>query len=146
MIEKATLDDLLDIQYIEDEVLKGRWKEKDFRYEFIENPVANMYIYRLNGEIIGYADLWILFERAELVNIAIKKAYQGNGYGDELLSFIERKAIKAGCEFMMLEVRDSNEAAISLYTKHGFKFLRRREKYYEYTGEDAIEMMKIFEV
>ena len=47
---------------------------------------------------------------------------------------------------MMLEVRDSNEAAISLYTKHGFKFLRRREKYYEDTGEDAIEMMKIFEV
>ena len=42
---------------------------------------------------------------------------------------------------IMLEVRDSNEAAIKLYEKCGFEEINRRKKYYG--DEDAIIMKKV---
>ena len=41
----------------------------------------------------------------------------------------------------VLEVRTSNNSAIKLYEKIGFKTLRVRKKYYSDTGEDAYVML-----
>lgn len=39
----------------------------------------------------------------------------------------------------MLEVRESNNVALSYYEEYGFKTLEKRKKYYR-NGEDAIIM------
>ena len=41
-------------------------------------------------------------------------------------------------EWATLEVRSSNEPALSLYRKFGFEFVGRRKRYYQETGEDAL--------
>ena len=92
-------------------------------------------------EIIGYAGMWQMFENCDLTNIAVRKEYQGKGYGEELLRFMIGKAIEKGCEFMHLEVRASNMKAKSLYEKMGFIEVRTRKGYYE-DGEDGIDMVK----
>ena len=46
----------------------------------------------------------------------------------------------AGIKAVYLEVRKSNEAAISLYNKNGFRQVGTRKSYYESPNEDALVM------
>jgi ribosomal-protein-alanine N-acetyltransferase len=46
---------------------------------------------------------------------------------------------------MTLEVRPSNDTAIRLYERNGFKTEGRRKKYYENNGEDALIMWKVLD-
>ena len=50
-------------------------------------------------------------------------------------------AVDVGVQYMTLEVRVSNEPALALYKKLGFKKAGVRKKYYEDNGEDAYIMV-----
>jgi ribosomal-protein-alanine N-acetyltransferase len=51
-------------------------------------------------------------------------------------------AVTKGVRSVFLEVRKSNDAAIALYGKLGFKPVGKRSNYYSETGEDALVFMK----
>lgn len=139
-IEKMTIDDVDEVFSLEKELFSDPWP-KHFFFEELENEFANYYVYKNEEEIIGYAGMWQMFENCDLTNIAIKKEYQGKGYGEKLLKFMIKEAIKNNCEFMHLEVRVSNIKAKNLYEKFGFEETRIRKHYYE-NGEDCIDMVK----
>ena len=138
--EKMTIDDIEEISKLEEELFIDSWP-KHFFFEELDNEFATYYVYKNEAEIIGYAGMWQMFENCDLTNIAIKKEYQGKGYGEKLLRFMIKEAIKNNCEFMHLEVRVSNTKAKSLYEKLGFEETRIRKHYYE-NGEDCIDMVK----
>jgi ribosomal-protein-alanine N-acetyltransferase len=50
-------------------------------------------------------------------------------------------ALSLGAVMAALEVRASNEAAITLYRKYGFEVNRVRKGYYRDNLEDALEMI-----
>ncbi len=141
MIRKAGTEDLDQILKIEQELFKGPWKKEDFLYELNGNPYAVFAVMENDGEIAGYADWWIMFEQAQLANIAVSRKYQNKGFGKLLLEEALNDAESRGCENMTLEVRVSNEAAIRLYEKNGFIIANKRRNYYE-DGEDAWLMIK----
>ncbi len=141
MIRKVTENDLDEILQIEQELFRGPWKREDFLYELDGNPYAVFAVLEEDGEIAGYADWWIMFEQAQLANIAVRKKYQKKGFGRLLLDEALRSAESHGCENMTLEVRVSNEAAIRLYENSGFIIANKRKNYYE-DGEDAWLMIK----
>lgn len=143
MIEEMKLEDLDEILLIEEEVFTSRWTKDQFIYELTENEFSKLFCLKEDGKIIGYAGIWFLFERAEITSIAIKKEYQGRGYGTMLMEHLINSAIKQSCDLILLEVRPSNEKAIGLYHKLGFENLRIRKDYYQDNHEDCIEMMKI---
>lgn len=87
----------------------------------------------------GYGGIWCIYETAELIRIAAREPRRGTGTA--LMDVLLRAAKDAGCERMLLEVRESNAPAHSLYKKFGFKETSVRRGYYE--GEDAIIMEKI---
>ena len=117
------------------------WPEKSFRYELDENPFANMYGYEKDGKLVGYADLWIMYEQAQISNIGVDPACQKAGIASEMMDHCIREALKNGCENLTLEVRVSNMPAIRLYEKYGFVQAAVRRQYYE-NGEDAYLMVK----
>ena len=43
-------------------------------------------------------------------------------------------------KYLTLEVRESNQKAINLYEKYGFKSLGKRKNYYQNNNEDALIM------
>lgn len=49
-------------------------------------------------------------------------------------------AREVGCPDVLLEVRQSNEAAQRLYARHGFVTIGRRRRYYQAPPEDAVVM------
>ena len=57
-----------------------------------------------------------------------------------MLTELVATAREAGCPDVLLEVRQSNEAAQRLYTRHGFVSIGRRRRYYQVPPEDAVVM------
>jgi ribosomal-protein-alanine N-acetyltransferase len=83
----------------------------------------------------------VLFEEAEVQNIAVDIPYQKHGIGRALIDFMHEKAKALGAEKCFLEVRVSNRAAIALYQKTGYEIYGERSKYYA-DGESAFVMRK----
>lgn len=74
----------------------------------------------------------------EIENIVVAPGCQRRGIADELLRAFIRHARSAGASAILLEVRESNQAARRLYEKRGFREEGRRRNYYNRPIEDAI--------
>lgn len=142
MIRKAKEQDLLQLLQIEQELFqKDAWDEKFFLYEMHDNPYSTIYVYEQDNRILGFMDLWIAYENAELSNIAVKKEFQNQGIAKQLMQYMMECIHQSQCTNVTLEVRVSNEAAIHLYESFHFQKVSKRKHYYE-NGEDAFLMMK----
>jgi ribosomal-protein-alanine N-acetyltransferase len=91
--------------------------------------------------MVGYIGNWFIAEECHVGTIAVKRENRRQGIAEKLLGFTARKAIEENLSYIILEVRESNDSAIKLYEKLGFKIVGRRKGYYQDTGEDANLMM-----
>lgn len=94
-----------------------------------------------NGEIIAYGCVSVVFETAEIMNIAVEKNHRKKGYGQSLLTAMLTLAKDKGATECFLEVRVSNLSAKRLYERNGFLPVHIRKGYYG-DGEDALVMRK----
>ena len=69
-----------------------------------------------------------------------EKEFRKAGLGQKLLEAGIQEAAAKGVERILLEVRQSNKAAIRLYEKNGFQTIGLRKSYYTKPVEDAILM------
>lgn len=74
----------------------------------------------------------------EIFNIAVAPQERRQGLGKTLLGALLSLASRLGLERALLEVRESNTAALALYRAMGFTPHGRRKAYYADTGEDAL--------
>ncbi|MDP6418368.1 MAG: ribosomal protein S18-alanine N-acetyltransferase [Candidatus Krumholzibacteria bacterium] len=89
-------------------------------------------------ELVGYALHWQMAEELHLLNIAIEPSWRRKGLSSGLIRTVAKLALERGFSHMILEVRESNEAARALYESLGFLYLHRRKAYYTDSGEDAL--------
>ena len=141
MIELMKTEDLDQVLEIEEKSFSRPWNRTYFEHELGNNELSELFVYRENGKIIAYGDLWYMFENCDLTKIAVREEYRNKGYGYRLLSYLIKKAKARECEFMHLEVDVNNSAAINLYNKMKFDIVRTRRKYYE-NGNDAYDMLR----
>ena len=139
MIRPMTQADLDAICSLEAASFKEAWSRDSFEYELTKNPYSHAIVLEEDGQIIGYAIFWIMFEQAQLASIAIDPAFRRQHKGSLLLEEAIRQAMDAGCELFTLEVRVSNTPAKTLYENHGFTEIHRSKHYYS-DGEDALVM------
>ncbi|MEL7657765.1 MAG: ribosomal protein S18-alanine N-acetyltransferase [Bacillota bacterium] len=118
------------------------WSEVSFEKEIKENKLALYIIAEINGRMVGYAGLWCIVDEGHITNVAVHPDFRRRGIGEALVSVLLEHTIKNGIASHTLEVRASNDAAISLYTKFGFQPAGLRKNYYEDNGEDAIIMWR----
>ena len=92
--------------------------------------------------LLGYAGLYHAggLTSADLLTIATVPAARGRGIASLMLTELVATARELGCPDVLLEVRQSNEAAQRLYTRHGFVPIGRRRRYYQAPPEDAVVM------
>ena len=93
-------------------------------------------------QLLGYAGLYHAggLTSADLLTIATIPAARGRGLASRMLTELVGTARRAGCPDVLLEVRQSNEVAQRLYTRHGFVPIGRRRRYYQAPPEDAVVM------
>lgn len=92
--------------------------------------------------LLGYAGLYHAggLTSADLLTIATVPAARGRGIASLMLTELVSTAREVSCPDVLLEVRQSNEAAQRLYTGHGFVPIGRRRRYYQAPPEDAVVM------
>ena len=131
--------DLDEVMAIEMASFPSPWSHKLFEEEigrtFSDAVVA---VEEPGGEVAGYTICWTVGEESHLLNIAVRPDARGRGVGRALLKECLRRAARAGARRIFLEVRPSNQQAIRIYRREGFRFVGIREGYYTDTGEDAI--------
>jgi ribosomal-protein-alanine N-acetyltransferase len=89
--------------------------------------------------ILGFVGLWLMVGEAHIVTLAVREGQRRRGLGELLLIAAIEVTVAHGQEVMTLEVRPSNEAAVSLYEKYGFSRVGVRSRYYD-NREDALIM------
>lgn len=141
-ISNMTISDLDLISNILYSDFDDFWSYSIFKQE-LENENSHYLVAKINEEIVGFAGIWISIDEAHITNIVTKKSYRKNGIGNLLLNSLINLCNNLKMNSITLEVNESNEPAISLYKKFGFKNLGIRKKYYN-NSENAIIMTLFF--
>lgn len=118
------------------------WPTQIFR-EDIDSPFSYPFVAEVDGEIAGYAILWVGVDEGHLTNIAVAQKFQRKSIAKRLLTYILRLAASLELAQIILEVRPTNEPAITLYESYGFERLTVRKNYYKNPVEDCLVMRKI---
>ncbi|MEW6566763.1 MAG: ribosomal protein S18-alanine N-acetyltransferase [Chloroflexota bacterium] len=144
VIRPMTLDDLPDVLQIDRLSFPLPWPERSYRFELTENPSSTLLVAtRLEDgqtRIAGYIGFWLIIDEAHISTLAVHPRFRRLGIGSDLLDAALDRAARQGADVVTLEVRVSNQAAVNLYHRFGFKVVGRREKYYRDNDEDALLM------
>ena len=97
-------------------------------------------------EFAGYIGVTAVADEGYIDNVAVRENYRNTGIGSLLLDRAITFSKTKNLAFLSLEVRKSNAAAISLYTKLGFKPAGKRKNFYDNPKEDGIIMTRRFTV
>ena len=92
------------------------------------------------GKVIGFLIGRQVGGEAEILNAAVILTKRRKGQGGALLKAVMDDFRERGVSRVFLEVRESNEAGIAFYEKHGFSKTGRRAGYYHDPDEAAIVM------
>ena len=87
-------------------------------------------------EVIGFLAIQENLFEAEVLQIAVKKAYQGQGIAPVLFAQLPTD------KEIFLEVRKSNQRAQAFYKKEKMAVIAERKAYYHDPVEDAIIMKR----
>lgn len=110
--------------------------------------------------VLGYIVFYGTIESMDIFEIAIKKEYQGRGFGERLMTESMEKLVEdrknlegnnilenEGTDFsenkFLLEVNEKNARALKLYKKIGFEKIYIRKNYYG-KDENAVIMVKCY--
>ena len=112
------------------------WNLEQIEADLKQVNTEYFYLYEAQA-LIGFLALQDLAGELEITQLAVKKAYQGQGLANQLMEFLSDRP-----ERIFLEVRASNQVARALYEKHGFLPVGQRKNYYQNPVEDAILMAR----
>ncbi len=144
-IRRMTIDDLAEVSAIEQVAFRNPWSTELLRRELSHEASTILLAEELfadgNRVLLGFSIFWLVHRELHILNIATAPAHRRRGVANALLSATLDRARERGCLLATLEVRRSNEAALSLYRGFGFRAVGIRPNYYSDEGEDAIVMV-----
>ena len=139
-MEREHLDSLAELEKI---CFSQPWSYKSLEDE-LENKTAHFFTALVDGEVAGYIGMYIVCDNCFVTNIAVFPKFRRQGIAKALIKMALLTNDAMETDFISLEVRPSNEAAISLYKSFGFEQNGSRKNYYKNPNEDALIMTKFF--
>jgi ribosomal-protein-alanine N-acetyltransferase len=130
--------DLAEVMAIETAIYSHPWTRGNFADSLRAGYACRTW--RLGAELLGYFVVMAAAGEAHLLNLSIAPGHQRSGHGAALLREAAKLARGEGAQHLFLEVRPSNTAAQSLYTRFGFRKVAVRRGYYPARSgrEDAL--------
>ena len=119
------------------------WSEKSLSEE-LENENSH-FLAAVSDYLLGYIGVQEICGEAYITNVAVFGEYRNCGIGRALLKAACNGAKERNCEFITLEVRESNFAAIALYESEGFEKAGLRKNFYSDPSENGIIYTKYFD-
>ncbi len=122
------------------------WSTSQFKEEFAGIPTTRyMSVAESGNKIVGYCGVFLPAPgvEADILTVAVLPDFRRQGIAREFMRQIEQWSRERGASAMMLEVEQSNSAALELYTSLGYMKISVRMDYYG-AGQDAFVMRKDF--
>jgi len=135
-------EDLAAVSDIERRSYEFPWSHGVFR-DCLLAGYQSMVLIR-EGRLVGYAILSVAAGEAHILNVCVDLEFRSMGYGERLVDEMLFRARSASVRDIFLEVRPSNETALALYRKKGFRLVANRPAYYQADAgrEDAAVLVK----
>ena len=108
----------------------------------VSNKLSLWFVAVENEKVVGYVGSQTVLGETDMMNIAVHPDCRKRGIATLLITHLVDALAQQGSHSLMLEVRESNENAISVYRKLGFMDVGRRKNYYRNPKEDALIMRK----
>jgi [ribosomal protein S18]-alanine N-acetyltransferase len=139
-IRELAYSDLPRVIAIERRAFPTPWSLAMFVLELSKSSgvcLAALHDKRLVGYLIcsRYDTVW------HIMNVAVDTDHQNKRVASALLAALYERVGDEGARFT-LEVRRSNDVAIHLYEREGFRAAGLRRRYYQDNGEDALVMWR----
>ncbi|MDK2808924.1 MAG: [ribosomal protein S18]-alanine N-acetyltransferase [Clostridiales bacterium] len=141
-IEQMKVADLDQVCEIEAVSFSIPWSYQGF-YDSMMREDTIYLVAKEAGKVIGYCGAWIVCGEVQINNIAVLEESRGMGVGKAILKALFLEGEKRNTDSYTLEVRISNQAAISLYEGMGFLSQGVRPGFYDDPKEDALVMTAI---
>ena len=138
---RLSAEDIPELAGLDSRCFGNPWSEEAFRGD-LNGPRKAVYegAFNSKGEMIGFAGaVWILDE-GEINRVAVHPLYRTRGIGGACLTRVLKELQKEKLDRILLEVREANRSAITLYKNSGFRVISKRKNYYQDTGENALIM------
>ena len=140
-LEKMTDAQVAQIAEIEKLCFSDPWSEQSVASE-LGNRLS-LWLVAMDGDTVaGYIGSQSVLDKADMMNVAVHPNYRRQGIGQKLVLALAEALQQKGIKGLMLEVRQSNDPAISLYEKLGFQQVGLRPNYYRNPKENALIMRK----
>lgn len=139
VIENFCINHLDGVEKIEKACFSHPWSRDDLKKQLSLD--TSHFIVALDGDTVaGYMGLQIFSHEGYVTNIAVLPQFRRRGIANALLAH----SFENDMDFITLEVRQSNFAAIALYEKSGFENMGVRPHFYSDPDENAVIMTKYF--
>ena len=122
------------------------WSTSQFKEEFAGIPTTRyMSVAESGNKVVVYCGVFLPAPgvEADILTVAVLPDFRRQGIAREFMRQIEQWSKERGASAMMLEVEQSNSAAIELYKSLGYMKISVRMDYYG-PGQDAFVMRKDF--
>ena len=137
-LRKARTSDINSILNIEKTSYeKPYWNESLLKYLFNNSITDSAWIFEVKNKIIGFLIEQRCLGEISILNVAVDKKYQNNGFGKKIVS--QYLSILPNNSVVFLEVNINNFIARKIYTSLNFEKIDTRKNYYN-NGEDALIM------
>ena len=121
------------------------WSAKSIESE-LKNDLS-LWVVALDADkVVGYVGSQSVLGWADMMNLTVDPSYRKKGIGRGLVNELIAKLKENKVTCLTLEVRVSNEPAISLYQSLDFVEVGRRPGYYHNPKEDALILRKEWDV
>ncbi len=138
-IEKMARHHIADLVEIENASFSRPWTCAGFEGE-LKNDTAVFLVAVENDKAVGYIGFHTVLDEGYIANIAVLPDYRKQGIASMLLNKAIETCKENNLAFLSLEVRKSNEKAISLYKKFAFETVGERKNFYSAPTENAYIM------
>lgn len=143
-IRKMTLADLTAVMEIENQAFSNPWSTEMVKKELTQEwstVLIGEALTETGWQIRGFAIYWLVADEVHVLNVATDRAFKRQGIGKKVMEAMLNHGRERKCRIATLEVRRSNDAAISLYKLLGFRAVGMRPAYYQDDREDAVVMI-----
>ncbi len=138
MPQRVKKEHLAPIAALEACVFHAPWSEESLA--LLTGETALGFVMMEGDTALCYGGMLTVLDEGQITNIATHPAHRRRGYAARVLEALLAAARERGLVEVTLEVRASNEAAIALYERYGFRTVGRRPRFYTHPVEDALVM------
>lgn len=141
IITKMTEEHIQQIAELEMLCFNDPWSENSIASE-LNNRLSLWFVAVDVDQVVGYVGSQTVLGETDMMNIAVHPDWRKKGIGTALINELINTLRLSGSHSLMLEVRASNEPAISVYKNLGFMEVGCRKNYYRNPREDALILRK----